>query len=120
LIQFGDIPAINPNLLRNLYEQVAEGNSDAFARFYDIYLPKVYRFARYFIKSDENCEEIVSDVFITLWTNKEKLPSIENMEACLFTVTKTKLTTFLVKMPKSPLIPKIFRLNSLKIPILKQ
>jgi len=48
-------------------------------------------------KSQEQSQDIVQDVFLTLWTNRAKLDTIKNIEAWLYTVTENKLIDFLRK-----------------------
>jgi RNA polymerase sigma-70 factor (family 1) len=90
------------NTHRNLLYLLADGDSDAFAKFYDIYFHKVYQFTGYFIKSEDICEEIVSDVFLTLWMNREKITEIENIEAYLYTITRNKAYNYLQKIARDP------------------
>jgi len=75
-------------IIVSLLNQVAEGKIDAFSRFYDIYYPKAYKFSRYFIKSEEGCQEIVSDLFYTLWKRRKTLADIENIDSYIYTSIK--------------------------------
>lgn len=62
-------------------------------KFEDIYLsyfPKMKRFAKEYVISDEDAENIVQDVFVELWENKEMLNMHINLIAYLFTTTKNK------------------------------
>jgi RNA polymerase sigma-70 factor (ECF subfamily) len=88
--------------IKELIYQIADGNTDAFGKFYDIYFHKVYQFTGYFIKSDKICEEIVSDVFLTLWITREKLIEIENLDAFIYTITKNKAYNYLNKIARDP------------------
>jgi RNA polymerase sigma-70 factor (ECF subfamily) len=88
--------------LKELLLLIAEGDSDAFGKFYDLYFRKVYRFTGYFIKADEVCEEIVSDVFLTLWISREKLTEIDNLDAFIFTIARNKAFNYLSKNAKEP------------------
>jgi RNA polymerase sigma-70 factor (family 1) len=89
-------------LLKKLLYQIADGNPGAFNKFYNIYFHKVYRFSTYFIKPHEICEEIVSDVFLTIWNNRMEIANIKNIEAFLFTVTKHKAYNYLDQVTRKP------------------
>ena len=62
-------------------------------RFEDIYLSyfsKMKYFAKEYVISEENAENIVQDVFVELWENKEMLNMHMNLIAYLFTTIKNK------------------------------
>ncbi len=87
----------------DLIYKISKGKTDAFRMFYNIYSDKVYQFSRYFIKSEETCEEVVSDVFISVWNNnKEKLVEINNLEAYLYIITRNKSYNYLDKEARTP------------------
>jgi RNA polymerase sigma-70 factor (family 1) len=88
--------------LKKLICRIAEGDSDAFGKFYDIYFHKVYQFTGYFIKSNEVCQEIISDVFLTVWINRDKMQEIQNIEGFLYTITRNKAYNYLQKVAKNP------------------
>ena len=87
---------------KKLLANISKGDSYSFRIFYDKYFKQVLQFSHCFIKSNEVCEEIVSDVFISIWLNKEKLSEIENIEAYLFIITRNKSLNYLEK--ETPLI----------------
>ena len=62
-------------------------------RFEDIYLSyfsKMKYFAKEYVISEEDAENIVQDVFVDLWENKEMLNMHMNLIAYLFTTIKNK------------------------------
>jgi len=48
-----------------------------------------------FVKSTEVAEELVSDVFFTIWKNREMLSEIENFESYLYKIAKFKSLNYL-------------------------
>jgi RNA polymerase sigma-70 factor (family 1) len=80
-----------------LIKLISEDNSDAFEKFYDLYYPKIYRFSSYFVKSGELCEEIVSDIFFSIWQGRKRLPDIENIDAYIYTSTKNRAYYYLAQ-----------------------
>lgn len=69
----------------------------AFRLLVNNYQNKVFRFISLFISNDQECEELVSDVFISLWTNREKLPDVNNLDSYIFIVAKNKALNHLRK-----------------------
>jgi RNA polymerase sigma-70 factor (family 1) len=85
----------NSDILKDLIKKIAENDSDAFAKFYDLFYIKVYRFSSYFLKSDVMCQEVVSDIFLSIWQSRVKLPGIDNVEAYLYTSTRHRALYYL-------------------------
>jgi RNA polymerase sigma-70 factor (ECF subfamily) len=78
-----------------LLKRIAEDDSKAFQLFYDNYYIQIYRFTSYYIKREEIREEIVSDVFLTIWQNRRNLENINNIKAYLYTVTRNRALYFI-------------------------
>ena len=66
-----------------------------FAQIYLSYFSKMKRFAREYVLSDEDAENIVQDVFLDFWEKKELLPLPINILAYLFTSIKNRCIDFL-------------------------
>lgn len=68
-----------------------EGNLWAFNELFERYGKRLYRFAMGYLKSSENAEEIVQDVFLKIWKNREKLSDQKSFESYLFTIAKNAI-----------------------------
>ena len=49
---------------------------------------KLFRFARQFVKRDDEAEDIVQDTFLKLWTKRESLNELRNHETFAMTMVK--------------------------------
>lgn len=76
---------------KTLLKKVASGDRNAFTLFYQSHLGHLYRFVYLFTKSKEETEEILQDIFIKLWENREKLPELESAKNYLLQVAKNKI-----------------------------
>ena len=94
-------PLENPEKVQNLLRNIAEGDSKAFREFYDIFYLRIYRFTGYLIKLDELKEEIVSDVFFSIWQGRKNLLKIENIEAYLYTITRNRALYYINQNSKA-------------------
>ncbi|MDR1379980.1 MAG: RNA polymerase sigma-70 factor [Tannerella sp.] len=61
-----------------------------FDRIYVIYFPRLQRFAREYVISDEEAENIVQDVFVMLWEKRNALNVQISLTAYLFSLVKNK------------------------------
>lgn len=71
------------NLESELLSKIAEGDEYAFCGLFDHYRKYVFSFGRKLTHSEEAAEEIVQDVFLKIWTGRERLKDIDNFAAYL-------------------------------------
>jgi RNA polymerase sigma-70 factor (family 1) len=83
---------------RDWLNDIANGDQEAFSRFFHACKNKIYSFSFSFTRSAEIAEEITQDVFIKVWANRESLSKIENIDAWLSTVTRNLCFNYLKKM----------------------
>ncbi|MCD8044577.1 MAG: RNA polymerase sigma-70 factor [Tannerellaceae bacterium] len=77
--------------------KIVSGNPGAFNRFVNIYTSPLLKYAYGIIENKESAEEIVSDVFLEVWKNREQLHTIENIKSWLFVITYRKAISYLRK-----------------------
>ena len=53
----------------------------AFETIFERYSKELYAYSQQFTKSAEEAEEIVHDVFLCLWKNRQQLKSVESLRA---------------------------------------
>ena len=78
-----------------LLSQISEGNSSCFEKMYKRYFKKCYSIALYFVQSTSSAEDVLSDVFLTLWHKRENLKDVKDWDSYLFITTKNHAITFL-------------------------
>jgi len=66
-----------------LLNQVANGNHRAFREIFDKYHVKVFNYAIKFLKSEELAQEVVQEVFLKIWNQRENLSQVDNFGAYL-------------------------------------
>jgi DNA-directed RNA polymerase specialized sigma24 family protein len=59
-----------------LMQEIKVGNMFAFDKWYKAYSRKLYQFAFSLLKSKEESENIVQDVFLKLWENRNRMRKI--------------------------------------------
>jgi RNA polymerase sigma-70 factor (ECF subfamily) len=70
---------------------------DKFGKVYAVYFPKLVRFSKAYVLSEEEAENIVQNTFLYLWENRSILESLDNLNAFLFTLVKNRCIDFLRK-----------------------
>jgi RNA polymerase sigma factor (sigma-70 family) len=69
---------------------VAEGDEQAFRRLFDLYEEKIFSLALKITKSEVIAEELLQDVFLSIWLKREQLKEIEDFPSYLFIVARNK------------------------------
>ena len=74
-----------------LLGEIARGDRDAFARFYDLHAPLVHTFALRILRERGEAEEVVQDVFVQVWRQAETYSTDRGTpEAWLITMTRSR------------------------------
>jgi len=74
--------------LTDLFVLFKEGDSKAFETIYDQYSDQLFRYIHSRVKEKETSEEIVQEIFVSLWTNRT---ANEINAAYLFVAAKNKI-----------------------------
>src|SRR3569833_342235 len=59
-----------------LFLHISRGDESAFRRLFELYRQRLFAFAWQLCHSAVDAEEIVQDVFLRLWEQREKLPEV--------------------------------------------
>ena len=79
-----------------LYKVVAKKDPEAYGRLYDKYVDSIYRFIFFRVKTQEEAEDITSDVFLKAWQYLvgEKENKVDNFRAFLYRVARNAVIDF--------------------------
>lgn len=67
---------------------LAEGNELAFTQLFNHYRGKIYGSALKFLKNREAAEEIVQEVFLKVWRNREHIAAVNSFADYLFVMSR--------------------------------
>jgi RNA polymerase sigma-70 factor (ECF subfamily) len=71
-----------------------QGDAQAFEAIYRKYVSDLYRYARKNISVKEDCEEIVHDIFESLWLRHHELGHVTVLNAYLFKMMRYKIIRY--------------------------
>lgn len=74
-----------------LLKKAAEGSRDAYAAIYQFFLPKLYHYIYPIIRSKEDTEELLQDIFLNLWERKEELRNVRSLKPYIFRMARNRL-----------------------------
>jgi RNA polymerase sigma-70 factor (family 1) len=78
-----------------LKRQFAAGDQRAFRQIFDYFAPRLKQFAFAIVKKSDTALDIVDEIFVKLWRNKENMPAIQNLKVYLYTATKNTALNYL-------------------------
>lgn len=70
----------------DLMSEIKAGNMKAFDQLYNRYCKKLLSFSISIIKSREEAENIVQEVFLALWMNRDKISNDSSVKYYIFTI----------------------------------
>lgn len=85
---------------KTLIERLVKGDDSAFETLFNSYWDQVYSFALLMTKSIESAQDISQQVFIAIFTQREKMSGVTNFRAYLFQIAKFKVL-FLLRRKKA-------------------
>jgi len=84
--------------IKNILQEISQGNLEAFKKFYNLFYPEINRFINYFEINEYLREDIIADVFMSVWIRRAKITDIRNIKNYLFICTKNKILIYNNKM----------------------
>ena len=80
--------------------EIKAGDMKAFDQLYHRYCNKLLSFSMSIIKSREEAENIVQEVFLALWMNRDKISSVASVKYYVFTIAYNTAISALRKKAK--------------------
>lgn len=74
-----------------MLQQLAEGDRNAFRALYDLHRDKLFFYTLKLTDSRQLAEDILQEVFIRVWQQRETLKEIRSLDAWIFTVAKNQV-----------------------------
>ncbi len=86
---------------KTLLQKIAAGDESAFKHIFELYKTRLYSFVIKFIHSKADAEEIVQDIFLTLWQRRKDLTEIQHPRSYIYTMARHKVYHALSQAAKS-------------------
>ena len=92
------LPIYYSGAMEELLQKIQqEGDQNAFKQLYQSLFFRLYQFAFSYVRSRENAEEVVNDVFLSLWQKRGELDSLSNFNVYLYVSVKNASLNLLRK-----------------------
>ena len=87
--------AVERELNSKLVSEIKKGNALAFKDLFTTYCKPLTYFTRRLVKDHESAENIVQDIFLRVWQNKDNLDPSQNIKSFLFTSAKNHALNYI-------------------------
>jgi len=71
-----------------IIEGLRNGDTSAYTRIYDLYHERLYAFVIRFVKLPEVAEDVLQEVFLTLWRVRGRIDSARSLQAYLYKISR--------------------------------
>ncbi|MEX2369766.1 MAG: RNA polymerase sigma-70 factor [Bacteroidales bacterium] len=93
----GSIGKMNNRSDQTLLKRIKQHDQEALEQLFEKYYFPLCDFAFQFVRSFDFTEEVVSDVFMNIWKNRQKIQISSSLKAYLFTATRNQSLNYLKK-----------------------
>jgi len=92
---------IERNSYSELMAEVSKGNQEAFARLYDLFYPALVKHVSSKIGDESDAQDILHDLFLSLWNRREKIGEIQLLPAYLYSSCRYLIINYYKKLALS-------------------
>ncbi|WP_431211769.1 RNA polymerase sigma factor [Puia sp. P3] len=89
-----------PAEIHEQFDLFKKGNGRAFKYFYDFYHRPAYNYVLNLIHNNAVAEEIIDDVFVLLWDNRDRIKDANHLVNFLYLVSRRMAIAHLVSLKK--------------------
>ncbi|MBL8985024.1 MAG: RNA polymerase sigma-70 factor [Gemmatimonadales bacterium] len=75
---------------RDLVERIRQGDRDAFEVVFRAYYAKLTDYANGLVRTRDGAEDVVQEVFVALWTQRERLTTPDNLVGYLYRAVRNR------------------------------
>ncbi|MDH7461893.1 RNA polymerase sigma-70 factor [Chitinophagaceae bacterium 26-R-25] len=83
-----------------ILQGIAENDQQSFRKLFDLFAHRLVNFSQALLNSRETAVEMVDDVFVKLWKNRQQALNIQNISVYLYTAVKNSSLNYLSKKAK--------------------
>ena len=95
-----------------LVNKLKRGDKKALSALFDYYYPRLYSYSKSFLKIEDGIDDIIQEVFLKIWENRENILNPVTFNSYVYTITKNLLLNELrSRLNNQKLKDKIYKLS---------
>ncbi len=80
-----------------IIRRLKSDDKSALDELFGHYYPRLYQFSRSILKIENEIDDILQEVFVKIWLNRQKIGNAETFNAYIFTITKNEVLNLIRK-----------------------
>ncbi|MEL7588081.1 MAG: RNA polymerase sigma-70 factor [Prolixibacteraceae bacterium] len=77
--------------LEKVLSELADSHHPALEELFNYYYPRLYNFSRAFLKLEDGIDDILQEVFVKIWKNRQNITTTDTFNSYIFTITRNLL-----------------------------
>lgn len=74
-----------------LIRRLKKDDKSAVDELFSYYYPRLYHFSKSVLKIETEIDDILQEVFVKIWLNRQKINNVETFNSYIFTITKNEI-----------------------------
>lgn len=103
---------LEDDLQQQLLNQLSQGDESSFTTIYKAYSRPLFLRVVNMIKSEEDAREIIQELFIKLWQNRERINTIVSFQSYLYTIANNLVYNYFRKINSDQALIRKLLLNA--------
>jgi RNA polymerase sigma-70 factor (ECF subfamily) len=83
--------AITISNTEEIIHRLKKDDKSAVDELFSYYYPRLYHFSKSILKIENDIDDILQEVFIKIWLNRQKIANPDTFNAYIFTITKNEV-----------------------------
>jgi RNA polymerase sigma-70 factor, ECF subfamily len=85
------IRSLTISITENIIHRLRKDDKSAVDELFGYYYPRLYHFSKSILKIENDIDDILQEVFVKIWINRQKISNAETFNAYIFTITKNEV-----------------------------
>jgi len=78
-------------ITEDIIRRLKNDDKSAVDELFSYYYPRLYHFSKSILKIENDIDDILQEVFVKIWLNRQKISNAETFKAYIFTITKNEV-----------------------------
>jgi len=75
----------------DIIRRLKNDDKSAVDELFHYYYPRLYHFSKSILKIETDIDDILQEVFVKIWLNRQKIGNVETFNSYIFTITKNEV-----------------------------
>ena len=85
------------DVTEEIIKRLKKDDKSAIDELFGYYYPRLFHFSRSILKIENEVDDILQEVFVKIWLNRQKISNAETFNAYIFTITKNEVLNLIRK-----------------------